>query len=112
MKLDLKLTRLGARLAVALALVIICGFFLVVIGSRFVVGTLSDDRLLVTRDTLRFPVEYFPHSPRLNARLAAAELEESDRDLASAELCAARAVTLSPNDYRFRLTLASAQEAN
>ena len=41
MKLDLKLTKLGARLAVALALVIICGVFLVVIGSRFVVGKIG-----------------------------------------------------------------------
>jgi len=112
MKLDVNLTKLSARLAVAFALIISCGFLAVVIVSRFIVGTLSDDRLLVTRETLRVPVGWFPGSARLNARLAAAELEESDRDLRSAEFYAERAVMLSPYDYRFRLTLASAQEAN
>ena len=112
MKVDVNLTKLSARLAAAFALLAGCGFLAVVIVSRFVVGTLSDDRLLVTRDTLRVPVEYFPSSGRLNARLAASELEESDRDLQSAELYARRAVMLSPDDYRFRLTLASVQEAN
>jgi tetratricopeptide (TPR) repeat protein len=112
MTIDLKLTKLGARVVLAVVVLVCCSFLVVVIVSRFVVGTLSDDRLLVTRDTLRVPVEYFPGSARLNARLAAAELSESDRDLAGAELYAGRAVNLSPNDYRFRLTLASAQEAN
>jgi tetratricopeptide (TPR) repeat protein len=112
MTLDLKLAKLSARLALAVAVLVCCLFLVIVILSRFVVGTLSDDRLLVTRDTLRVPVEYFPASARLNARLAAAELAESDSDFASAEFCAGRAVSLSPNDYRFRLTLASAQEAN
>jgi tetratricopeptide (TPR) repeat protein len=112
MQLNFNLSGLTTRLVVVFGLIIVCGLLFVVIFSRFVVGTLSDDRLLVTRDTLRFPVEYFPGSARLNARLAAAELEESDRDLAIAEVSARRAVMLSPNDYRFRLTLASAQEAN
>lgn len=112
MRLTFNLTKLTTRVAVVFGLIIVCGFLFVVIFSRFVVGTLSDDRLLVTRDMLRFPVEYFPGSARLNGRLAAAELEEGDRDLASAEFIAERAVLLSPNDYRFRLTLASAQEAN
>jgi tetratricopeptide (TPR) repeat protein len=112
MTLDLKLTKLSARLALGVAVLVCCSFLVIVVVSRFVVGTLSDDRLLVTRDTLRVPVEYFPGSARLNARLAVSELAESDRDLLSAELYAGRAVNLSPNDYRFRLTLASAQEAN
>ncbi len=112
MTLDLKLTKLSARLAIALAALVCCSLLVIVIVSRFVIGTLSDERLLVTRDTLRVPVEYFPGSARLNGRLAVAELAESDRDLASAELYAGRAVSLSPNDYRFRLTLASIQEAN
>lgn len=112
MTLDVKLTKLSARFALAVVALVFCSFLAIVIVSRFVVGTLADERLLVTRDMLRVPVEYFPGSARLNARLAAAELAEGDRDLASAELCAARAVSLSPNDYRFRLMLASTQEAN
>jgi hypothetical protein len=112
MTLDLKLTKLSARFTVALGVVVCCALLVIVIASQFVVGTLADDRLLVTRDMLRVPVEYFPGSARLNARLAAAELAEGEGDLATAESYAARAVSLSPNDYRFRLTLGSAQEAS
>lgn len=100
-----------ARLALALGAIACCSLLVVVIVSRFVIGTLSDDRLAVTRNMLQVPVEYFPNSARLNARLAAAELSEGDRDLARAGVCAQRAVNLSPYDYRFRLTLASIQEA-
>jgi len=112
MTLDVKLTNLSARFALAVIALAVCSFLAIVIVSRFVVGTLADERLLVTRDMLRVPVEYFPGSARLNARLAAAELAEGDSDLARTQSYAARAVSLSPNDYRFRLTLASAQEAN
>lgn len=100
-----------ARLALALVALAGCSLLFLIIISRFVIGTLSDDRVAVTRDMLQVPVEYFPGSPRLNARLAAAELSEGDRDLAKAESCAQRAVNLSPYDYRFRLTLASIKEA-
>lgn len=79
--------------------------------SRFVIGTLANHRIPATRDTLRVPVEYFPGSARLNARLASAELSASDRDLELAESHAQRAVNLSPYDYRFRLTLATIKEA-
>ena len=74
MTLDLNLTKLSARFALALTAIVGGSFLVVVIVSRFVVGTLSDERLLVMRDTLRVPVEYFPGSARLNARLAAVEL--------------------------------------
>jgi tetratricopeptide (TPR) repeat protein len=111
MVIRLNLTTLISRLALALGAIAGCLLLVVIIISRFVIGTLSDDRLAVTRDMLQVPVEYFPGSARLNARLAAAELSEGDRDLAKAESCAQRAVNLSPHDYRFRLTLASIKEA-
>jgi tetratricopeptide (TPR) repeat protein len=111
MLLKLNLTKLVARLALSVGALAGCSLLIAIIISRFVVGTLADDRLAVTRDMLQVPVEYFPGSARLNARLAAAELSESDPDLARAEACAQRAVNLSPYDYRFRLTLASIQEA-
>jgi hypothetical protein len=111
MVLELKLTKLTARLALAAVAIAGCALLVAIIVSRFVIGTLADDRVAVTRDTLQVPVEYFPGSARLNARLAAAELSESDRDLVSAESCAQRAVNLSPYDYRFRLILASVKEA-
>jgi tetratricopeptide (TPR) repeat protein len=111
MVLELNLTKLIARLAIAAGALAVCSLLVVIIVSRFVIGTLADDRVAVTRGMLEVPVEYFPGSARLNARLAAAELSESDQDLANAESCAQRAVNLSPYDYRFRLILASIKEA-
>ena len=100
-----------ARVAVGVAAIAGFSLLVLIIVSRFVIGTLSDDRISVTRDILQVPVEYFPGSARLNARLALAELSEGDRDLAKAESYAQQAVILSPYDYRFRLTLASIKEA-
>lgn len=111
MVIKLNLTKRIARLSLAIGAVAGCSLLVVIIVSRFVIGTLADDRLAVTREMLQVPVEYFPGSARLNARLAAAELSEGDRDLARAEFYAQRAVNLSPYDYRFRLTLASIKEA-
>jgi hypothetical protein len=107
----LNLSGLIARLAFAIAALASCSLLVVILVSRFVIGTLADDRLGVTRGMLEYPVAYFPGSARLNARLAAAELSETG-DLASAEFHAKRAADLSPYDYRFRLTLASIQEAS
>jgi tetratricopeptide (TPR) repeat protein len=111
MVVELNLTKLTRRVVLAVAAFAGCALLVAVIISRFVIGTLADDRLAVTRETLRVPVGYFPNSARLNGRLASAELAESDRDLATAEFLARRAVNLSPYDYRFRLTLASIEEA-
>jgi tetratricopeptide (TPR) repeat protein len=108
----LSLSRLIARVAFAIAVLASCLLLVVILISRFVIGTLADDRLGVTRDMLEYPVAYFPGSARLNARLAAAELSGTGGDLSSAEFHAKRAVELSPFDYRFRLTLASIQEAS
>src|SRR2546425_12503017 len=95
---ELKLTKLTTRLALGIGALAVCSLLVVIIISRFVIGTLADDRIAATRDMLQVPVEYFPNSARLNARLAAAELTEGDRDLARAESYAQRAVNLSPYD--------------
>jgi tetratricopeptide (TPR) repeat protein len=109
--IELDLTKLSFRVLLGLLTVAICACLALLIVSRFVVGTLADRRLQVTRGMLKMPVEYLPGSARLNARLAAAEFAESDRDLAGAKVYAERAVNLSPFDHRFWLTLASIEEA-
>ena len=112
MILKLNLKKLTARLAFAagaLAALVLLGM---VIISRFVIGTLSDYRVPVTRDMLQEPLTYFPNSAGLNARLASAELSESDRDLASAKAHALRAVNLSPYEHRFLMTLGAVEEAS
>jgi tetratricopeptide (TPR) repeat protein len=95
----------------AIAVLAACSLLVVFIVSRFVIGTLADDRLPVTRDMLQVPVTYLPNSARLNGRLASVELSEGDRDLENARARAQRAISLSPYDYRFRITLASIEEA-
>ena len=111
MVLEWSVSKLSRRVALAVGALVGCGLLVGVVLSGFVIGTLADDRLVVNRETLQIPVAYFPGSARLNARLASTELAESDRDLASAEFLATRAVNLSPYDYRFKLTLASIEEA-
>ena len=112
MILRLKLNKLTARLAFAAGALVAVVLLGMVIISRFVIGTLSDYRVPVTRAMLQVPLTYFPNSARLNARLASAELSESDRDLASARTHALRAVSLSPYDHRFMMTLAAVEEAS
>jgi tetratricopeptide (TPR) repeat protein len=111
MVLKLNLNKVGGRVALAVLVLAGSSVLVVVIISRFVIGTLAEGRLLVTRDMLQAPVAYFPNSARLNARLASAELSESNRDLSSAKAHAQRAVALSPFDHRIRITLASVEEA-
>jgi hypothetical protein len=115
MILELRLDRLITRVLFLVAVLAVCAALLVVVVSNFIVGTLTDERLRpgrdVSRDLLASAVQYFPNSGRLHAKLAAAELLERDRDLARAESHANRAISLSPYNYRFRLTLAEVKEA-
>jgi tetratricopeptide (TPR) repeat protein len=111
MTINFKLNHRAARLALLL-LALAAGVLLVtVIFSRFVIGTLASDRFLMDREWLIAGTRYLPNSPRLQARLAEAELFDADPDLARADQAAARAVELSPGDFRWRLVLASVKEA-
>jgi tetratricopeptide (TPR) repeat protein len=112
MVFEFNLDKPVARAALAIVAVAFCAALVLVIFYQFVIGTLADDRLSVTRNLLEIPLERFPNSSRLNARFAQNEVVESDRDLARAEFHAQRAINLSPYDYRLRLTLAAAREAN
>jgi tetratricopeptide (TPR) repeat protein len=111
MVLELELKNFARKVAFLAAALGVCSLLMTVIISRFVVGTLSDNRLGVSRGMLAAPLEYFPNSARLNARYAEAEMAETDRDLDRAEFHALRAINLSPNDYRFQLILSAVREA-
>ena len=112
MVFEFNLDKPVARASLAIVAVAFSAVLVLVIFSQFVIGTLADDRLQVSRNLLEIPLERFPNSSRLNARFAQNEIVESDRDLARAEFHAQRAINLSPYDYRLRLTLAAAKEAN
>jgi hypothetical protein len=112
MFLRLNLSSPIARVALAVGVLVSCGLLFLVILSQFIIGTLADDRLAVSPQMLQVPLGYFPNSSRLNARLAAAELTETERDLNSARNHAQHAINLSPYDYRIRITEASVEEAD
>lgn len=111
MVIEFNLKNMAAKLLVVALALAAFALLVALIVSRFIVGTLSDDHFVYGRETLATPLEYFPNSARLNAKLAEAELLESDRDLARAEQLAHRAISLSPFNYRYQLTLASIKEA-
>src|SRR5262249_37506976 len=112
MFLRVNFSSLAARVALGLGVLVSCGLLFLVILSKFIIGTLADDRLAVSPQMLQVPLVYFPNSSRLNARMAAAELTETERDLASARNHAQHAINLSPYDYRIRITEASVEEAD
>ncbi|MEN3331820.1 MAG: hypothetical protein V7641_1185 [Blastocatellia bacterium] len=111
MTINFKLNHPLARLAVLLLALAASTLLVMIVFSRFFIGTLADDRFLLDRDWLLAGVAYLPNSPRLQARLAEVELFDGDPDLNRADRAAARAVELSPDDYRWRLILASVKEA-
>jgi tetratricopeptide (TPR) repeat protein len=112
MVLEFRLDKLTARAALAIVAIAVCGALVLFIFYQFVIGTLADDRLPVTRNLLEIPLERIPNSSRLNARFAQNEVVESGRDLGRAVFHAQRAINLSPYHYRLRLILASALEAS
>ena len=78
--------------------------------AHFVVGTLTDDRHLPSRETLEAAHDFFPDSARLAGRLASVEVTETDNDLSLAEGHTWQAIRLSPYDYHYFLTLALINE--
>lgn len=101
---------IAARAVIVLAAFAVCGTLGYLALRGFVLGALIDERAALGRGHLTAAIEYFPNSARLNARLAEAEIMESDPDLARGYLFAQQAVNLSPRDFRFHLLLATIQE--
>ncbi len=111
MVINLSLKSRIARAAVLLAAIVVTSLLVVIIFSKFIIGTMTDNRKQFSSDELASPAYYFPSSARLHARLAEAEMFDRERDLASAESHALLAIKLSPYDFRFPLILASVKEA-
>ena len=111
MTLDWKIEKPGERVAVAAlaaGIILLLAFIAV---SNLVVGVITDTRVTPPRETLEAAASYFPNSARLNAQLARSEMTSGGRDLAAAESFARQATELSPNDYAYRLLLATVEEA-
>jgi len=115
MVLKINLDSLASRVAVILLAVTVCGLLSYVVFSQFIIGVMGNPLRGMNREMIATAAEYFPHSARIQARLAdreMAEIEGTDYEsgVARAEAAATRAVNLSPWDYGMRLLLASAKE--
>jgi tetratricopeptide (TPR) repeat protein len=110
MKLHLDLQRLPVRLLFLAITLAFCGWLMLLVVNHFITGTLADERIPVERERLASTLANYPDSARLNARYAQAEMLNINRNLEKLTLHAQRAVNLSPYNYRYRLSLASALE--
>src|SRR5882672_5021105 len=117
MKITLRLSFWAARAALLIAglalFVALIGFAL----ARFVTQAVASPRLPMEPATIEAAANYFPNSARLQARLAAALVEngispgDSHEELAARAFThAASAVRLAPANHEYRLLLAAAAE--
>src|SRR5258708_39406669 len=88
MRIQASLTKPAARALALVGAVLVYSLLLWLVLERFVIATLTDDRVgfsqpldpsgpghvWVSRDVLRSAVGYFPDSPSLQSRLAEAEM--------------------------------------
>jgi len=102
---------LASRTVVIVAALTGCAALTIAALVNAAAGIVTDERVTANKDLLVATIAYLPNSARLNSRLAESELSDDDRDLASTENHAKRAVDLTPWDYRQRLLLATVKEA-
>lgn len=117
MLISLRLSFWAVRVVIVMASFALCvalvGFSLV----RFVTQAVANPRLPMELATIEAAVSYFPNSARLQARLAAALVEnginpgESHEELAERAFThATLAVKLAPANHEYRLLMAAAAE--
>src|SRR5215813_5982601 len=113
MTLQLNLKSLMARLIFLAVVLGICFWLLLIIIGNFITSTLVDERIgldKLDKNALEATLTRYSNSPRLNARMAQAEMLSFDRNPAKVINYAQRAANLSPFNYEYQLLLASAQE--
>src|SRR5215831_5701012 len=109
-RLDLKSS--SRRVLTGLGGLVICALLGVVVLSTFITGVLADERVLPRVDQLESYLKFWPESPRIQAKLAAARIADPDRDVKALEEGATLACDLSPFDYHNRMLLADIDEAS
>ncbi len=113
MTLQLNLKNIAIRFIFLAAIVGFCVWLVFVIIGHFITSTLVDERVgmdKLDKNALEATLNRYPNSPRLNARMAQAEMLSFDRNTTKIITYAQRAANLSPFNYEYRLLLASAQE--
>ena len=110
MVFEFRVNKFPARAVVALSALIVCAVLLLAAVVNGAVGLLTDPRVNVSKEVLEGATRFVTYSAALNARLAEAEFDQSDRDLQRLDVLATRAVNVSPWDYRQRFLLARVKE--
>jgi tetratricopeptide (TPR) repeat protein len=98
-----------ARIGLAISLLCACPLLVIGIITNFTVGSLTDERASIPLDILSAASNAYMSSARLHARVA--QVSEEEGDLVQAEEHAVRAIRLSPQNFNYRLLLASIEEA-
>jgi len=111
MEIRLSLESSSARILAGLAGIAICWFLAGIVLDGFIGGVLADERVSPQTGTLESYLRLQPESARIQAKLAEALLADPDRDMRALDEGARTACNLSPHDYRYRLLLATVEEA-
>ncbi len=112
MSLTLNHPHKAVRLTILLITSLACLWLSWLVLADFIIGTFTEDGSLVSRATLTSAYQYFPHSPRIAARLAAAAIADAGEDeqvTGQAAEAAARAVQLSPQNAHHHVLAALAK---
>src|SRR5262245_7608823 len=112
MELRIDLNSKWARFITGVGGIAICAFLALVVLSNFITGVLADERVLPRVEQIESYLRFWPDSARLQAKLAEAQLSDTDRDMTTIEARARLAFQLSPFDYRNSLLLAGVHEAS
>ncbi|MEO6726012.1 MAG: hypothetical protein ABIP14_12030 [Blastocatellia bacterium] len=112
MTVTFKINSLPGRIALAMATLACSTVFGGIMLSHFVVRTMADRRIMIGREALISAASRLTDSPRVQIRLAEAEMTEPSNPqiLAQAQAHARQAVNLSPWNYRYWQALATSQE--
>jgi tetratricopeptide (TPR) repeat protein len=102
-RIELKNPAIAASFLVAVLITVVLLGRVVI--NDFIVYSIVEDASL-SKELLAYAAGNYPGSPRLLARLASAERADALPDLDSAERHIVEAISLSPNNYQYRLLLA------
>lgn len=114
MTVTIKLDNLFIRIILAGLSLLLCLIFASTIFSHFLIRNIADRRIALTLDALNPAAKRFPGSPRVQFRLAEAEVEAAAVDpekFPEAQAHAKIAADLSPWNYRYWRLLALAKDA-
>jgi tetratricopeptide (TPR) repeat protein len=119
MTVKLELHSLASRAAMLITAVFCVAGFIGLALTHFVASVMADPQVQLDTATIEAAAEYFPNSAWVQARMAARLIESGIDETQSHERAAtasvrhaARAVSLAPSNYEFRILLAAARELN